>query len=141
MGYPTLLHQYTHRFTKMQKPKIYYAHSMHLYGTPQEARDIATLEGIGSEVLNPNSPEISKKLKKWIEGGKNVMNFFDQYIKTCDLIAFRAYPDGTIGSGVAYEVKKAGEFGIPVIELPNLLESRYRSYEDTKVMLQLLGER
>jgi hypothetical protein len=42
--------------------RIYYAHCMAIYNTPQEARDIDLLETIFSEfnyVVNPNKPEIN----------------------------------------------------------------------------------
>ena len=44
--------------------KVYYAHSMGLYNSPQEARDIETLENLKLEVLNPNSVEISIRFKE-----------------------------------------------------------------------------
>lgn len=50
--------------------KVYYAHSLHLYNTPQEKRDIELLEKLGFEVLNPNQPEIQEKIQSLIAEGK-----------------------------------------------------------------------
>jgi hypothetical protein len=37
---------------------VYYAHCLHLYGTPQERRDVLTLEALGFKVVNPNDPGV-----------------------------------------------------------------------------------
>jgi len=125
--------------------KVYYAHSMHLYGAAQEFRDVELLEKLGFKVLNPNSKKVQAAVEDWKReirsSGSNIMSVFVPFIKDCELLAFRAYMDGTIGSGVAYEIDVARQFGMPIIELPNLIPSRMRSYEDTKVILELLGER
>jgi len=39
------------------KRKIYYAHPLNIYNTAQEKRNIATLESLGFEVVNPNCAE------------------------------------------------------------------------------------
>lgn len=115
--------------------KCYYAHGVNLYGTPQEKRDIVTLEKLGFEVYNPNRPEIQEKYKDL------KMAMFEAIVKGQDIIAFRSYPDGSIPSGVHKEIRWALEAGMPVIELPNGLIRRGMSLEDTREYLHDCGER
>lgn len=139
--------------------KIYYAHSMHLYGKPQEQRDVELLQSMGFEVENPSNPEhvdICTRIKDGDEelmkqymnynrlfesASEIIMNYFEQVVSNCDALAFRAYPDGKIPAGVAREVIFANKIGHPVIELPNLLDSRYISVHETRQYLNYLGER
>jgi hypothetical protein len=55
----------------------------------------------------------------------------------CDLIAFRALPDGSITCGVAKEIK----MGPPVIELPSGVTRRTLTMQQTLETLAELGER
>lgn len=124
--------------------KVYYAHSMHLYGKPQEFRDVEMLERLGFEVLNPNSDKVKAVVDKWKKKpgyGGNIMIVFEPFIKSCNLLAFRAHPDGKIGSGIAYEIAQAKNWAMPIIELPSLLSSRMLDYEDTTEYLKLMGDR
>jgi len=109
------------------KKRVYYAHPMSLYDTPQEERDTEFLEGLGFQVVNPNA---------WpYKGGS-----FEQYLSmaaNCDLIAFRALPDGSITCGVAKEIK----MGPPVIELPSGVTRRTLTMQQTLETLAELGER
>ena len=79
--------------------KVYYAHCMAIYGTPQEARDIATLEALGLTVVNPNTPECDAG---YIAQG---MDYFKRFVTECDAIAFRAVPDGRIPAGIWREIQ------------------------------------
>lgn len=45
--------------------KVYYAHFMGIYNTPQEIRDILTLHNLGLKVINPNSPDIQKEVDNY----------------------------------------------------------------------------
>lgn len=124
--------------------KIYYAHSMHLYGSAQEQRDITLLESMGFTVINPSSPGVQNDFKKHNESNPNredYMDFFAEVINHCDFVAFRPHIDGSIPSGVGYEIKKALEFNKGVIELPNLDSRRFLSVEDTRLILGYLGQR
>jgi hypothetical protein len=57
------------------------------------------------------------------------------------VLAFRALPDGTIPSGVAQEIKWAGEAGIPVIELPSAVNRRTLTLDQTREYLKEIGQR
>lgn len=122
--------------------KIYYAHSMHLYGTKQEQRDIALLEKLGFEVLNPSEQiHVDAVDKMKAEGKDDVMGYFIDLVQNSDAVAFRAHFDGRIPSGVGKEVLAAREAGLPIIELPNLLNSRFMEVGETRQLLELLGQR
>jgi len=111
----------------MRRKRVYYAHHMALYGTPQEARDVKFLEDLDFKVVNPNSYEYR---------GCG----FNEYLEIaagCDLIAFRALPDGRITCGVAKEI----ESGPPVIELPSGISRRKLTIHQTLETLAELGER
>lgn len=116
-----------------QKMRVYYAHPVSLYGTKQEARDVATLEGLGFQVINPNGPQHQIGYE---EGG---MDYFTRIVQACDAVAFRAFPDGSIGAGIAKEVRAAE--GKPVIELPSRVGGRALSVDDTREVLTEMGVR
>jgi hypothetical protein len=115
--------------------KIYYAHPVSLYGTKQEARDIATLRALGFEVLNPNSPEHVEHYAR--EG----MCYFLDLALSCDAIAFRAFPTGEIGAGIAAEVDAVSAYGKPVIELPGNILARTATVDRTMELLREAGAR
>jgi hypothetical protein len=110
-----------------RKKRVYYAHPMSLYGTPQESRDVELLQSLGFEVVNPNAPAFSRL----------TFNNYLTLAATCDLIAFRALPDGSITCGVAKEIK----MGPPVIELPSGVSRRALTLQQTLETLAELGER
>lgn len=111
--------------------RVYYAHHMSIYGTPQERRDVELLESLGFEVVNPNTPEHDGQY------GSGGMKYFMQVASECDLIAFRALPDGSITAGVADEIKA----GPPVIELPSGIRRRTLDIAQTLETLRELGQR
>lgn len=113
--------------------KVYYAHPISLYGTKQEQRDIETLKALGLEIINPSDDE---KQKLYQEKG---IEAFRQFVDGADCIAFRAFHDGSIGAGVAQEIKWAE--GKPVIELPVGLTRRTLSVEATREILKESGHR
>ncbi len=127
------------------KNKIYYAHSMYLYKSAQEQRDIFTLNSLGLEVVNPSDEKYQIGFKNHNEkfpDREDYMDYFSEIIKNeCDLLAFRAHIDGSIPSGVGYEIKIALKNNIPVIELPNLQSSRFLNIDDTRLLLEYLGNR
>jgi hypothetical protein len=65
------------------------------------------------------------------------MKFFVQLASECDLIAFRALPDGSITAGVVLEIKA----GPPVIELPSGINRRTLTIQQTLETLQESGQR
>jgi hypothetical protein len=115
--------------------KAYYAHSIALYGTKQETRDVETLTRLGFVVVNPNCPACDAGYKA------DGMAYFDRLIAECDLVAFRANPDGSINAGVAYEIKCAEDKGLPIIELPSNILRRELSVEETRQLLREGGAR
>jgi hypothetical protein len=105
---------------------------MSLYGTKQEKRDIALIESMGFEVLNPNGPEHD-------EGYKAAgMAYFEKLVRTkTHLLFFRAFPDGSIPAGVAKEIETM-DFG-PVIELPSAIKRRTLTVDQTREYLRNAG--
>jgi hypothetical protein len=125
----------------MSKLKCYYAHTMVSYGSTIEAFDIAVLENLGFEVINPNSPEIKKGCEEFTlkHGKASVMEYFADIVSNCDLLAFRSLPSGEILSGISAEIQEAIRCDIPVIELPCSLDKRMQEYPETKQYLIELG--
>lgn len=125
----------------MKKLKCYYAHSMLSYGSTIEEYDIQLLQKLGFEVVNPNCKEISDGMNKYIEkfGRNNVMRYFQNIVGSCDVVAFRALPDGTILSGISSELLAAKASFIPIIELSCSLEKRMTEYPETKQLLLEMG--
>jgi hypothetical protein len=62
-------------------------------------------------------------------------------VQRCAALFFRAFPDGSIGAGVAKEIAWAEEMNIPVVEIPRQIARRTLSVDDTKAMLAELGQR
>ena len=123
----------------MSKLKCYYAHTMISYGSTIEAQDVTVLKFLGFEVINPNSPEIKKGLNEYLQVRSKTMDYFCDIIHDCDLVVFRALPDGTILSGIAAEVQYASDQNIPIIEIPCSLKKRMQEYPETKQYLTELG--
>jgi len=122
--------------------KIYYAHPINLYGTPQEKRDIQLLDAMGFDVINPNNPSYQAEyLKRKEDGHPNPFRFFKELAVDVGNAAFRAFPDGTIGAGVYGEIMAVKQAGGLVIELPSMLECRVLSVEQTRAYLCELGAR
>lgn len=123
------------------KLKCYYAHSMMSYGSTIEQMDIKLLEKLGFEVENPNQPKYQKGCKDYVNvhGFSKTMDYFGDIILECDILAFRSLPDGTIPSGISYEINKAKEYNIPVIEIPCSLSKRMMDYAQTKEYFTEIG--
>lgn len=129
--------------------KVYYAHFMGTYNTPVEVRDIQILTSLGLEVINPNSKEVSQKFEKAKEGldikivseyMKAFEVFFD-YVKECEVFAFRGLPNGKIPGGVAKELEVALANNKIIIELPCGMISRSMTGEETREYLRDMGNR
>lgn|SRR6187402_1262117 len=130
--------------------KVYYAHFMGIYNTPQELRDIETLTKLGLEVINPNIPEVQAEVEKFkVTFGptynQNYMVMFEEVffkrIRDCEVFAFRGLPDGRIPGGVAMELKVAQDEDKIIIELPCGTHSRKMDADSTKEYLRDIGER
>lgn len=115
--------------------KVYYARPVSLYKTHQDARDIALVQALGWELVNPDKEELQRRYQK--EG----MDVFTAAVAECDGLVFRAFPDGKIGAGVRAEIDKALALGKFVLELPTITSGRCLSVEDTREYLKLLGQR
>jgi hypothetical protein len=144
----------------VSQKKVYYAHSQALYDTPQEERDVALLEAMGFEVLNPNSPHIQEQYEAWVKAPHSSgqkMEIFRSFVVNCDVLAFRAHPSGGIPAGVAKEIGYALERTssaeehrnllyppvdpMPIFELPRMLGERTLSVEATRAWLMEVGQR
>lgn len=115
--------------------KIFFACPVSLFNTPQEKRDIETLKALGFEVVSPNTPEGNEGYKA--EG----LEYFNKLVDECDAVAFRAFVDLKVGSGIVSQVERAMLAGKPVIELPTLTNSRVLDRGETTQYLKFLGQR
>jgi hypothetical protein len=122
---------------------IYYAHTMLSYDSTIEAADVELLQRLGFQVINPGENHHQERLNTYIDafGEQRQMGYFMRLIEECDALAFRALSDGTILSGIAKEIEKAQEMGIPVIELPCRIRQRSLDYPETKEFLYEIGFR
>lgn len=126
----------------MTKLKVYYAHCLAIYNTPQEARDILQLERMSFEVINPNQQWIADEVKRLKEKeDPNYMLFFRHLVVAQDVFAFRALPDGAIPAGIAKEMEYAREANKPVLELPSAVSRRTITLEQTREFLAEVGQR
>lgn len=114
--------------------KVYYARSIGIYNTKQGERDMALLRALGFEVVDPNRHEHDIGYKA--EG----MAYFERLVQTCDALAFRANPDGSINAGVMKEIQTAQD-RIPVFELPSGIFRRGLTVDQTKALLREQGAR
>lgn len=123
------------------KLKVYYAHFMGIYGTPQEKRDIGLLNNLGFLVINPNHPLHQRACLDEKERGGSGMEYFIALMKSCQCVAFRGLYSGEIPAGVYTEVKAAIDAGMPVFELPSGILRRGLDIEQTREVLHEIGER
>lgn len=123
--------------------KVYYAHCQAIYGKPIEQRDIALLESLGFEVVNPGLPEHGTACKAFAAEnlGFTKMDYFIKLVRGCDALAFRALYDGSIPIGVVKEIECAKHDRKPVIELPSGMQLRALTLEQTREYLGEIGQR
>lgn len=115
----------------------YYARPISVDGTKQEERDRALIYAMGF-VPSPSPEEKIIILEKYKTEG---MEAFKPAVQSSNALFFRAFPDGSIGAGVAKEIAWAQAAGIPVVEIPRQIERRTLSVDDTRAMLAELGQR
>jgi hypothetical protein len=118
-------------------PNMYYARPISVDNTPQAERDIALIQSLGFSPY-PVGDEKKEVLVRYREIG---MEAFRPYVENSAALIFRAFPDGSIGVGVAKEIAWAKALGIPVIEFPRQVERRSLTAEQTQAMLAELGQR
>lgn len=116
--------------------KAYYAHSIAIYGSKQEKRDIHLIERLGMDVLNPNLPKHEKAYQDHIKVGLDGMSYFLDLVDKCDLVIFRANPDGSIPAGVMKEISYAEEQCLTVLEIPSGVSRRELSVQETREWLR-----
>jgi hypothetical protein len=117
--------------------KAYYARPISIDNTPQAERDIALICELGF-MPHPAADDKKVALDAYKVSG---MVAFRPYVQRCAALFFRAFPDGSIGAGVAKEIAWAEEMNIPVVEIPRQIARRTLSVDDTKAMLAELGQR
>jgi hypothetical protein len=121
----------------MSREKAYYARPISVDGTKQEERDHALMRAMLFEPY-PIGPAKEKALEAYrVEG----MEAFRPYVLRSSALFFRAFPDGSIGAGVAKEIAWAQEAHIPVVELPRQILRRTLTVDETRAMLSELGQR
>lgn len=122
--------------------RVYYAHCQAIYGTPQETRDLATLEDLGFEVLNPRDyGTLVEFMSRLIPAAGNKMDWFCSLVDSCDALAFRSLPNGDIPAGIAKEIRRAADVDIPIIELPSMAQRRILTITESRLYLQEVGQR
>ena len=127
--------------SKGKSMRAYYAHCQSIYRTPQEYRDLNLLGQLGFDIVNPSEVQHSKRVEEMKSRGENVMLYFEMLVESCDVLAFRALPDGRIPAGVAKEIEKAKSLGRAIIELPSGILSRTMSLNETCEYLAEAGQR
>jgi L-asparaginase/Glu-tRNA(Gln) amidotransferase subunit D len=117
--------------------KAYYARPISIDNSPQFDRDQSLIRALGFEV-SPTPEEKVAILAHYKEVG---MQAFRPSVESSDALVFRAFPDGSIGSGVAQEIAWALAAGLPVVEIPRQVERRSLNADQTRAMLSELGQR
>ncbi|HDZ37090.1 MAG TPA: hypothetical protein ENH62_02180 [Marinobacter sp.] len=106
----------------------------------QELRDIELIAELDSHVL-PFDAEVSEAVVKAQSSGDSVMDtVFQPLVEKCDILFFRALPDGRITAGVAREIQFARELSLPVLELPSGVIRRTMNVAETREYLRESGE-
>lgn len=105
------------------KIKVYFAHPIRLYGTHEEEELISKIENFCKaegcdeiELINPIS--LQAEYERWLKTkskDEHAMRFFKKIVQGCDVVFFFGNTPG-----VAYEIKKAKEVEIPVIDLESI---------------------
>lgn len=105
--------------------KIYFAHPISSYGTPEEAQIIRSLEDMGLIVINPSDKQhqdaVDKIQQQYAhdrnEGSRLVMEYFVKVCNACDGCVMLPFPDGSVGAGIVKEVQSFLDRGKKVQEV------------------------
>ena len=114
--------------------KAYYAHCKAIYDTKQEKDDVKRIREMGFRVVNPNSDAYKARIADMKYNGccgKEIMDYFLKVASQCDVMVFRALPDGEIPAGVHKEVQLFIDSKKPVVELPFLKKRKVLSIIQT----------
>ncbi|NPD88002.1 MAG: 3'-5' exonuclease [Asgard group archaeon] len=114
-------------------PRVYYAHSMNIYRTKQEKRELKLIKKTlpKAKIINPAVYE-----KKWKDStGKEIMKRCLDLLSNSDIVVFSAIEqDGSnyVGKGVFIEVKFAEELGMEIYFIGDGLVKTYNldMYDD-----------
>ena len=91
--------------------RCYLAHPVTDYGgTARQRRAIELIELCGMEVVSPDAPHHGVQ---YLMRG---MGYFVELVRECDALAFMRFPDGSVGAGVAREIRTALAEGMPVYD-------------------------
>jgi hypothetical protein len=107
-------------------PRVYYAHSMNIYRTKQERRELKLIKKtlLKAEVVNPAAFE-----RKWKDSsGKEIMKKCLDLLSNSDIVVFSAVEQNGnhyVGKGVFIEVKFAEELGMEIYFLSDELIKNY----------------
>ena len=115
-------------------PRVYYAHSMNIYKTKQERRELKLIKKTlpKAEIINPAVYE-----KKWKDlTGKEIMKKCLDLLSNSDIVVFSAIEQNGknfVGKGVFIEVKFAEELGTETYFLGEKLVKDYEleMYDDS----------
>ena len=88
--------------------RVYYAHSMQIYGSDREREEHQWLHQQGYQVCNPNG---KMNAQNWLKRSKDL-------IQACDCVVFSEHK-GHIGRGVTQELWRAFDMGKPIYVLRN----------------------
>lgn len=115
------------------------------------------------DVVNPNDPAINARCAEiratfgpnttdnpvpgqpglyYTEASGKIMHeVFEPLVASCDVLVFRALPDGSVPAGVLQEIRWAEERKIPVLEIPSWHLRRVLTVEETRTYLKEIGQR
>ena len=92
--------------------KVYFAHPISSYGTDQEKKIIAGLQGMGLTIVNPNDQEHQDRVREIQnqyadrnESSRIVMEYFVKVCSACDGCVLLPFPDRSLGAGIVKEVQ------------------------------------
>ena len=124
--------------------KMYYAHCMDIYATPQELRDLDLINRLGFLAIDPSSDANRRdfeQLQANLAPHSDYMSFFHALILDCQAFCFRALPGGAIPAGVQSELDYARKLRLPIIELPSYSQRQVLSISQTREYLHEAGQR
>jgi hypothetical protein len=111
----------------------YYAYPITTHDFLIESNNIQLLENLGFEIMNPStSKEIREELQNRIHLDGKFYNaeFFEHALSKCSILAFRTLPDEMTKTNGAVEINEVFRYNLPIIELPQDIESCSLSNEE-----------
>lgn len=132
--------------------RVYYSHSMMMYGTNDKQIEKEIVRNIFSEfgIVSPkfyegNPQRMLDEMDKLYQDNKGKpieeMEFYKMIVSGCQMLVYSTWK-GQIPSGVAIEVNHAIDLGIPVFELvgdrviPQKVHVQGMTYEETTKMYE-----